>query len=403
MCKMLDILLAFAFGVLAGIVSGLTPGIHTNTVAILAVGALPIFTRYFSLIDIGIFLSVMVVVHSFLDFIPSLFLGAPDSDTALGVLPGHRMLLRGEGYAALKLTVVGGIGAAVLGILTLPVFFAFVERGYPILEKFIVPIIISFSIIFILLEPSFKKRLWALLIFLMAGSLGLIVLNNLSMRDPLFPMLSGLFGVSTLLVSMQGNTKIVEQKFDDEIEFGFHNFWNYLKATLSSMLMSVLPALGSAQATVISQAFARKDKEGKDFLVIVGGINTVSAIFVLTTLYLIGRARTGVIAAMKQFLVLDFNSYLILLTASLAAVGVGAYLTLKLGKYFANKIQKLNYRKLSVVIILFIVALAAIFSGWLGLLVLAVSTGIGLLAPKAGCKRIHAMACLIFPVVSYFI
>ncbi len=400
---MLDLLFAFALGVLAGTVTGLLPGIHTNTVAILAVGALPILTKYFSLIDVGIFLSVMVVVHSFLDFIPSIFLGAPDSDTALGVLPGHRMLLRGEGYEALKLTVVGGIGAAVLGLLLLPGFFIFVEKGYPILEKFVVPIIISFSIIFILLEPNFKKRLWALLIFLMAGSLGLIVLNNLSIRDPLFPMLSGLFGISTLLVSMQGNTKIVEQKFDDRIEFEIKNFWNYLKATLSSMLMSVLPALGSAQAAVISQAFARKDKEGKDFLVIVGGINTVSALFVLTTLYLIGRARTGVIAAMKQFLVLDFNSYLILLIASLTAIGVAAYLTLKLGKFFANKIQKINYRKFSLTIIIFITTLVVIFSGAIGLLVLAVSTGIGLLAPKVGCKRIHAMACIIFPVISYFI
>src|SRR3989344_4357861 len=119
---MLDVLFAFAFGVLAGTVTGLLPGIHTNTVAILAVGALPIFTRYFSLIDIGIFLSAMVVVHSFLDFIPSLFLGAPDSDTALGVLPGHRMLLKGEGYDALKLTVVGGIGAFVVGLILLPIF-----------------------------------------------------------------------------------------------------------------------------------------------------------------------------------------------------------------------------------------------------------------------------------------
>ncbi len=399
---MLDLIAAFFLGVLAGTITGLLPGVHTNTVAILAVGALPILTKYFSLIDVGIFLSVMVVIHSFLDFIPSIFLGAPDSDTALGVLPGHRMLLRGEGYEALKLTVVGGIGAAILGLLLLPGFFVFIERGYPVLEKFIVPIILSFSIIFILLEPNFKKRLWALLIFLMAGSLGLIVLNNLSIRDPLFPMLSGLFGISTLLVSMQGSTKIVEQKFSNAIEFGFHNFWNYLKATLSSMLMSVLPALGSAQAAVISQAFARRDKEGRDFLIIVGGINTVSAIFVLTTLYLIGRARTGVIAAMKQFLVLDFNSYLVLLIASLTAIGVAAYMTLTLGKYFANKIQKINYRKFSLAIIIFIALLAAIFSGWLGLLVLAVSTGIGLLAPKVGCKRIHAMGCIIFPVISYF-
>ncbi|MBI4096024.1 MAG: tripartite tricarboxylate transporter permease [DPANN group archaeon] len=401
---MLDLLAAFFLGVAAGTITGLMPGIHTNTVAVLAVGALPTLTKYFSLVDIGIFLSVMVVVHSFLDFIPSIFLGAPESDTVLGVLPGHRMLLRGEGYDALKLTVAGGLGSFVLGLALLPAFFVFVEKGYPILEKFVVPIIISFSAIFILLEKNFKKMLWAVLIFMMSAVLGLLVLNNISIKDNLFPMLSGLFGVSTLIISSFSTTKIVEQKFSDEIKLlSVKSILSYVKATLSSALMSLLPALGSAQAAVISQAFAKNDTEGKEFLVIVGGINTVSAIFVLTTLYLIGRARTGVIAAMKQFLMIDFNTYLILLAASFAAAGISVILTLKLGKLFANKIQKLNYRKLSIGIIIFISALVAIFSGWLGLLVLSVSTAIGLLAPLAGCKRIHAMGCLVIPIVLYFI
>ncbi len=401
---MLDLLAAFFLGVAAGTLTGLTPGVHTNTVAVLTVGSLPALTRHFSLVSIAVFLSAMVIVHSFLDFIPSIFLGAPESDTALGVLPGHKMLLRGEGYDALKLTVAGGLGAFLVGMIFLPAFALFVEKGYPILEKFIVPIIISFSAIFMLLENGFKKKLWALLIFMMAGSLGLTVLNGLNIKDGLFPMLSGLFGISTLLISSFSTAKIVEQKFSDEIKIlSKKNIWNYIKAAISSALMSLLPALGSAQAAVMSQAFAREDKEGKDFLVIVGGINTVSAIFVLTTLYLIGRARTGVIAAMKQFLVIDFHTYLILLAASFAATGISVILTLKLGKLFANKIQKLNYRKLSLAIIIFIFALVAIFSGWLGLLVLSVSTAIGLLAPLAGCKRIHAMGCLVIPIVLYFI
>ncbi len=401
---MLDLIIAFALGVLAGTITGLTPGVHTNTVAVLAVGALPALTKHFSLISIGVFLSVMVIVHTFLDFIPSIFLGAPDTDTALGVLPGHKMLLRGEGYDALKLTVAGGVGSFLIGLIFLPIFFIFVEKGYPILEKFVAPIIISFSIVFILLEPNFKKRLWAVLIFMMSGALGLLVLNSINIRDSLFPLLSGLFGISTLLISSFSNSKIIEQKFSDKIEiFSLANIWNCVKAALSSALMSVLPALGSAQAAVISQAFTRKNNEGKDFLVLVGGINTVSALFVLTTLYLIGRARTGVIAAMKQFLVLDFNGYLVLITASFAAVGISVILTLWLGKFFANKIQKLNYRKLSLGIIAFVVLLVGIFSGWLGLLVLSVSTAIGLLAPKVGCKRIHAMGAIVLPVVFYFI
>jgi len=146
-----------------------------------------------------------------------------------------------------------------------------------------------------------------------------------------------------------------------------------------------------------------KKKSGEEFLVIVGGINTVSSLFVLTTLFLIGRARTGVIAVMKQFLQLDFSGFAILLAASIAAVGISVILTLYLGRFFANRISKINYRKLSLAIIAFICILVGLFSGPLGLFVLSISTAIGILAPKVGIKRIHAMGCLVIPVVLYFI
>ena len=35
-------------------------------------------------------------VHTFLNYIPSALIGAPDGDTALSLLPGHRMLLAGN-------------------------------------------------------------------------------------------------------------------------------------------------------------------------------------------------------------------------------------------------------------------------------------------------------------------
>ena len=36
------------------------------------------------------------VVHTFLGYIPSALIGAPGADTALALLPGHRMLLSGN-------------------------------------------------------------------------------------------------------------------------------------------------------------------------------------------------------------------------------------------------------------------------------------------------------------------
>jgi len=391
--ELLLLIIAFVFGILAGIITGLIPGIHTNTVAALVLASLILLQTYFSPLALGIFLIAMVVVHSFVDFIPSIFLGAP----------GHKMLIEGHGYRALKLTVIGGLGAFTIGLFLLPLFSFFVENGYFILEKLIAPIVISVSAYFIFTEKGRTKIIWSFLVAVLAGVLGIITLNDLSIKEPLFPLLSGLFGISTLIISMKDNTKIPHQFIDENVYFlEFGNFKNYIKSVLSSSIMSILPALGSAQATILAQSFM-KEKAHEDFLVIVGGINTASALFVLSTLWLIGRARTGVIAALDQFLVLDINSYLILIAVSISAAVIGAFLTLTLGKFLVNKIAKVNYTKFSIIIILFLIILTAIVSGAMGLLVLSIATSIGLIAPLVGIKRVHAMSVIAFPVVLYFI
>jgi TctA family transporter len=44
-----------------------------------------------------------------------------------------------------------------------------------------------------------------------------------------------------------------------------------------------------------------------------------------------------------------------------------------------------------------------LLSGWLGLLVASAGTAIGLIAPKVGIKRIHAMGSLVSPTFINFI
>jgi len=401
--ELLSITMVLILGCFAGIITGLLPGIHTNTVAALVLASLSVLLHYFSPLSLGIFLTSMVVVHSFVDFIPTIFLGAPEAETALGVLPGHKMLLEGQGYKALKLTVMGGLGSFAMGLFLQPMFMFAVKNGYYLLEKIILPLLILTSAYFILTEKSFSNKSWALLIFLLSGVLGIVCLESLPLKEPLFPLLSGLFGISTLIVSMSANSKIPEQIIDEDVKIlDWKNFINYIKSILSSSIMSVLPALGSAQATILAQSFT-KEKDHESFLVIVGGINTASALFVLTTLFAIDRARTGVIAVMKNVLTLDLQSYLYLVIVSIIAAVIGAILTLQLGKFLANKISKINYRKTSIIIIAFIAILVFIISGFMGLLVLSVSTAIGLLAPLSGARRIHAMGVLVIPIILYFI
>jgi len=400
---LLEILLALLLGICAGIITGILPGLHTNTVALLVVSLIPILNQYFSLSNLAVFLVSMIICSSFVDFIPSIFLGAPEEDTVLGVLPGHEMLLRGEGYRALKLTIIGGIGSLLLGFCLFPLFFLFVKYFNPYFEFVIAPILIIFSILFIWMEKDLKGKFWAFTIFMLSGILGVLVLNYSAVKEPLFPLLSGFFGISTLLISMSGNTVVKKQKLEADIPmFNLKYIKAYLKACLSSAFVSIFPGIGSAQAAVIAQGFS-KFKDSEEFLIIVGGINTVACLFTAGMLVLTNKARSGVMAAVRQIITVDHNLFFILVATMFAAVGISVLITIIIGKKFAQNLENLNYRNLSIAIILFVLVLVLIFSGFTGLFICSLSTAIGILSQKVGVRRIHAMGCLIIPVLFYFV
>ena len=93
----ISIILALILGILVGIFTGLIPGLHINLVAMLLFLFSSKLESDLSLI-LASFIVAMSVTHIFLDFIPSIFLGAPTPQTALSILPGHRLLLKGKGY-----------------------------------------------------------------------------------------------------------------------------------------------------------------------------------------------------------------------------------------------------------------------------------------------------------------
>ncbi|MHA1949135.1 MAG: tripartite tricarboxylate transporter permease [Candidatus Thorarchaeota archaeon] len=116
-------------GVIAGIATGLIPGLHVNNVALASIalqGSLISLAMFLfgwadpALEELLLIVSTLiignVVTHTFLDFIPSVFLGAPEGDTALSVLPGHRMLLKGLGYEAVKLSAFGSLMSVFLAL-----------------------------------------------------------------------------------------------------------------------------------------------------------------------------------------------------------------------------------------------------------------------------------------------
>lgn len=395
-----EVLFSILFGILFGIVTGLTPGIHINLISALLLSFAPKLSFYLHPVSLCCFIISMSVVHTFLDSIPSIFLGAPESATALGVLPGHRYLLKGYGLMAVKLTLIGSFGATLLSIILFP-FFLWIVQFYELIKDYI-----GYMLILVMLFMIYRdrKRWWAVFVIIVSGSLGLVVLNIPNFSNPLFPMLSGMFGISTLLISLNESQSLPKQKFEQRIKL---RPWITVQALLSGQfsgfITAVMPGLGAATAAVISMQITRKLGDN-GFMVLMGSIGTVNFILSIATLFVLEKARNGSVIVVQELLQkITLSQVVIFLAVTLISGSIAVFLVLKIGKLFSEFITKVDYQRLVVGIILFITFLVFIMTGFLGLLILLVSTAVGVIPAIVKVTRTHAMSCLLIPTIGYFI
>jgi len=400
----LEFLIASLLGIFAGIFTGITPGIHINLVSLLVVSSSAYLSNIFSLPSLGVFIISMAITHTFLDTLPAIFLGAPEAETALSVLPGHKLLLKGMGYEAVKLTIIGSFFSLLAALFLFPFFIFIVPRVYDKIQVYIGYLLIAIIAYMIIIEKGFDKKFWSFAIFMLSGILGLIVLTMPNLGQPLFPLLSGLFGISMLIVSLMQKVEIPKQNITDQIRIPKKESIKAIgAATLTGSLASFLPGLGPAQVAVIGSQIVGS-LESYAFLILVGGINTVNMAVSLVSLYTIEKARNGAVLAIMELLhSIDLSILLLFIAATLFAGGIAVFLTLYLAKIFVKIIEKVNYSIMCISVILFVTIMVFYFSSWIGLLILIVSTAIGIVPNIVNVKRSHSMGCLILPVILFFV
>jgi len=394
-----QIFIALLLGIIVGTLTGIFPGIHINLVATLLFITSAFFLQFTSPIVLAVFIISMAIMHTFTDFVPSIFLGAPNEDTALSVLPGHRLLLEGNGYAAVKLTTVGCFFGVLIALAISPFFIAVMPFIYPWLVKIMAFLLIAIVLILIIRE---EKKMWAIIIFIISGVLGLATLNFMAIKQPLFPLFSGLFGTSLLAMSFLQNVKIPKQKIRD-IKVEKKEMTKILGLSiLSSSLVSFLPGVGSAQAAVISSAIKKIDE--KIFLVLVGAVNTIVMCLSFVALFAIQKPRSGVAVFVGKFLPYFNEQQLwLLLLVTLIVASVAVFVTLLFARFFAQGIMKINYKWLCFAIMILLLVLTPIISGWLGLIIVAAGTAMGIITSLIGIKKIHMMGSLLLPVILYYL
>ena len=408
---MFELVIACLIGVSIGTMTGMVPGIHVNTAGAILFAASAFLLTIVSPEFLCVLMVSMSIAHALLENIPGMLLGVPEEGTAVSVLPGHRMVLEGRSKEAIRIVSLGGFGAIIVTILMLPVFAVVLPFFHEVSKPYTWIILLVASIYLIYrLTGSRRDFLWSLFLFVISGILGWTIFQApISSGISLMCTFSGLFGISTILFSLNDNSTIPHQNNFYEIDLNWNKMKSIIAGGCSGAILGFLPGFGPAQGSVIAQAASGStdaDDDTTNFMLAISGLNTSDTLFSLIAIYLIGNPRSG-IAVYMSYLISEFTfSHLIIfIFASLIAVALSLILCLKLGDSFSELMGGLDYRKLSIAVIILMIVILYIFAFYYGAnvpyltLALITSTAMGLLPHYLGVGKSHLMGVLIIPAI----
>jgi len=205
-----------------------------------------------------------------------------------------------------------------------------------------------------------------------------------------------------MLMSINQNTKIPKQKTLSEKLNLKKVYKPILAALIASPLCGFLPGLGGGQAAVIGNQISRSDK--KDFLILLGAVNILVMGISFISLYSISKTRTGASAAIQSLIgTLNLNLLILIIIICLFSGVLSFFLTKFLSLKFLKIIEKVNYKKLSIGILIFLSIIICMISGILGFFVFIVSTATGIYCISLNVKRTQMMGCLLIPTIILYL
>lgn len=409
---MLELVFACFIGILIGTLTGMIPGIHVNTAGAILFASSAFILGFLSPEFLCVLMVSMSIAHALTEFVPSMLLGVPQEGTATSILPGHRMVLQGRSKEVIRIVAVGGFGAIVITILMMPVFAVTLPFLHELTKPYTWIILLSASVyLTYALTNSKRDFAWSLLLFLLSGILGWAIFQTpISSGVSLMCIFSGLFGISTILFSLNDNSTIPHQNSFYELNIDFNKFKSIFAGGITGAILGFLPGFGPAQGTVIVQAASGTNDNSEDdtvnFLLATSGLNISDCLFSLMAIYIIGNPRSG-IAVYMSYLISDMSisHLMIFIFASLIAVSISLILCLKLGDSFSKLMGGVDYRKLSIAVIILQIGILYIFTLYYKVpifymtLALITSTALGMLPHYIGVGKSHLMGVLIVPAI----
>jgi len=409
-------------GALVASVLAVVPALHIYNVAGFIILATASLGRSAPPELLAMFFLGLITGYAMLNAIPSIFLSAPDDSTIFVVLPGQKYLLQQRGYEASVLTGIGGLGGiAVLALLT-PIASYLFPALRAILRSHLHWILWTVIAYMLISEwpkgsdraPAGLRRWWdgwksltaGLITFLLSGLLGFILLY----RSPvpvavayqnLLPAFVGLFAAPWILQNLLSRVELPQQHIAQTVDV---TPLLLLRGTFAGALGGLFAAFfpvvtGGLGGFLAGHATAQRDD--RLFIISQGASKVVYYVGGFLLFFVPGLHLTrGGMAWMLSSLWSAYTpqTYYLAVAAVVLAGTISFFLLLLLTRLTIKLMVKVHYRWISLGTLALLLTIVAGMTGWSGLLVCAVATGIGLIPVLWGSRRMNCMGVLLLPI-----
>ena len=378
---MIEILVGVLLGVVLGTLSGILPGIHVTTLAgvllSLQVALLPVIGP----LTLAATMFAALITHTFVDSIPTTFLGIPDADTALAVLSAHVLCLEGNGGEAVRIAALGSTCAMIIAVPLSVLCYFFLPSLQPLFDWEIGLILVA--VIGYMIVTS-EAPWWAFALFGISGILGIFTFRYgflgwhsiWEVRALLMPLLIGLFGISIDGRSVARSSVL---------------------GTLAGVAVGWLPGLSTATANGVLASVIGYEKDRRTYIVATSAANTANAFIGLAALFALSRMRNGVMVALSALPLPPASALFVVWVAAACAAYV---ITVTLSRS-AHRLGGIEGRWMNGAVIAFVVALCLVLTGPFGGFVLQLATLIGLVPHMVNVPRMYCMGAVMMPVMLY--
>ena len=422
----LTVLLAVLAGTAVACVLGLLPGLHIyNVMGVLVLGVLGLAKTG---IDVPpeVYIPAMtgmVVGWSVVNTIPAVLLGTPDESALFTVLPGQKYLMSGRGFEGTMITAVGGLAGAwfLLAVVApcAPVYLPVAQQVLKGHMHWVLWIIITFMLMsewpkggnrgragWAKFYDAWKTLLAGLATFLLSGLLGFILLTASPVSHEvafqnIMPAFVGLFAVPWCLLNMISAADVPPQRLAKSLDLDgdviLRSVWS---GGLGGGIAAYFPVVtGGVGGMLAGHACAQREE--RVFIMGQGVSKFIYYVGAFMLMFVPGLNLTrggGAWMVKTLYVPAGISDYYLVLGSIAVSAGI-SYLAMEpLTRLTVRFVSRFDYRHVSTVALAVIVLMVLLMTGWIGLFIAAVGTGIGLLPVLFGSRRLNCLGILLLPI-----